>query len=133
VSDDELVAPGPAFHDLLLEYSEDAIVVFDPEWRVRVWNKGAERMYGWSADEVLGRPVPNFMPMNLSPQVRADLRRVIIEDGRWRDAVTLQGKDGSTVSVEIVSGVVRDSHGEIAGFVSIHREVSERERAEQAP
>jgi PAS domain S-box-containing protein len=126
VSDDELAGQPAAFHDLLLEYGEDAIIVFDRDWRIRVWNKGAERMYGWSADEVLGRPVPNFMPMDLSPQKRAALRGEIIEHGRWRGAVTLQGKDGSTVAVEIVSGLVRDARGEIAGCVSIHRDLGER-------
>ena len=45
----------------MLDQTEDAIIAFDPLWRVTAWNQGAERMYGWSAEEALRRELRSFM------------------------------------------------------------------------
>jgi PAS domain S-box-containing protein len=131
VSQEALVKERLAFHELLLEHTEDAIVAVDRDWLITGWNTGAERMYGWSAVEVLGRHVPSFVQMNLTDEERAELRREIAERGRWRGEATVQRKDGSTVCVEVINVAVRDSRGEITGFLGIHRDVSERKRAER--
>jgi PAS domain S-box-containing protein len=132
VSDDLFVGERLALHELLLEYTEDAIVAVDRDWLVTVWNKGAERMYGWTAVEVLGRHVPSFVRMDLDEHERAELRREVAERGRWRGEATVERKDGSTVSVEVINVGVRDSRGEITGFLGIHRDVTERRRAAEA-
>jgi PAS domain S-box-containing protein len=132
VSEDEVVGERLAFQDLLLEHTEDAIVAVDREWHITFWNKGAERMYGWTMAEVLGRHVPSFVRVDLNEKERAEVRREVAERGRWRGQATVQRKDGSTVSVEVSNVAIRDSRGEITGFLGIHRDVSERRRAERA-
>jgi PAS domain S-box-containing protein len=121
-----------AFHELLLEHTEDAIVAIDREWLITGWNKGAERVYGWSAEEALGRHVPTFVRMDLNREERAELRRELAECGRWRGEATVERKDGSTVSVEVITVAVHDSGGELTGFLGIHRDISERKPVDQA-
>ncbi|MCW3015699.1 MAG: domain S-box protein [Solirubrobacterales bacterium] len=132
MSEDGFVGDRLAFYEALLEHTEDAIVGVDRDWLITVWSKGAERMYGWSAVEVLGRHVPSFVRMNLTQQERAETRREIAERGRWRGEATVQRKDGSMVAVEVINVAVRDRRDEITGYLGIHRDMTERKLAERA-
>src|SRR4051812_8706506 len=76
----------------LLDNTEDAIVAFDAEWFVTVWNPGAERMYGWTADEVLGRHTLEVARLEMSYEERAEMRRAVVERGRWRGEVVAYRK-----------------------------------------
>jgi PAS domain S-box-containing protein len=116
----------------LLDNTEDAIVAFDAEWFVTAWNAGAERMYGWTADEVLGRHTLEVARLEMSYEDRAEVRRAVAEHGRWRGEVVAYRKDGTPVSVELITVALRGDRGEITGYLGIHRDVSERKRAEEA-
>jgi PAS domain S-box-containing protein len=116
----------------LLDHTADAIIAFDLKWRTTAWNRGAERMYGWSAEEALGRELRSFMRVDMSDRQHTELRREIAERGRWRGEVDVGRKDGSVVSVESINVAIRDSHGEITGYLTIHRNVTERKLAEEA-
>jgi PAS domain S-box-containing protein len=116
----------------LLENTEDAVVAMDERYVLTVWNKGAERLYGWSAEEVVGRHANEVARTNLSEEQRTELRRELAEDGRWRGEVTVARKDGTTVDVELISVALRGQQGEITGYLTIHRDVTERTRAEEA-
>src|SRR4051794_31658732 len=116
----------------LLGNTEDAIVALDAEWFVTVWNPGAERMYGWTADEVLGRHTLQVARVEMSYEERADVRRAVAEHGRWRGEVVAYRKDGTPVCVEMITVALRGEPGGITGYLGIHRDVSERKRAEGA-
>jgi PAS domain S-box-containing protein len=115
----------------LLDNTEDAIVAFDAEWFVTVWNRGAERMYGWTADEVLGRHTLEVARLEMSYEERAEVRRAVAEGGRWRGEVVAYRKDGTPVCVELIVVALRGERGAITGYLGIHRDVSERKRAEE--
>jgi PAS domain S-box-containing protein len=112
----------------LLDNSEDAIVAFDAEWFVTVWNAGAERMYGWTADEVLGRHTLEVARLEMSYEERAEVRRAVAERGRWRGEVVAYRKDGTRVYVELITVAVRGERGAITGYLGIHRDMTERRR-----
>jgi PAS domain S-box-containing protein len=116
----------------LLENTEDAVVAMDERYVLTVWNKGAERLYGWTAEEVVGRHANEVAHTNLSEEERTELRRGLAANGRWRGEVTVARKDGTTVEVELISVALRGQQGEITGYLAIHRDVSERKRAEEA-
>jgi PAS domain S-box-containing protein len=116
----------------MLDDTEDAIIAFDSEWRVTAWNKGAERMYGWSAEDALGRQLRSFMRMELSDEQHAEARREVAERGRWRGEVAVGRKDGSRVSLESITVAISDQHSQVTGYLSIHRDVTERTPAEPA-
>jgi PAS domain S-box-containing protein len=115
----------------MLNHTEDAIIAFDPRWRATAWNKGAERMYGWSAEEVLGRALPRSIGVELSGKRIAEVRRETAEHGHRRAEVTAYRKDGSRISVEALHVAIRDEHSKISGYLAIHRDITERKRAEE--
>jgi PAS domain S-box-containing protein len=116
----------------LLDHTDDAIVALDAQWYVTVWNKGAERMYGWTADEVLGRHTLEVAQLDISYEDRADIRREVAERGRWRGEVVACRKDGTPVRVELITVALRGEPGEITGYLGIHRDVTGRRQAEEA-
>jgi PAS domain S-box-containing protein len=116
----------------LLDNTEDAVVALDAEWFVTVWNAGAERLYGWTADEVLGRHTLEVARLEMSQEERTDARVAVAERGRWRAEVIAYRKDGAAVWVEVITVALRGAQGEITGYLGIHRDVSERRRAMQA-
>jgi PAS domain S-box-containing protein len=116
----------------LLDNTEDAIVAMDERYVLTVWNKGAERLYGWRAEEVVGRHANDVARTNLSEEQRTELRRELTANGRWRGEVTVARKDGTTVEAELISVALRGEQRDITGYLTIHRDISERKRAEQA-
>jgi PAS domain S-box-containing protein len=115
----------------LLDHTEDAIMAWDADWRVTVWNEGARRMYGWTAEEAIGRP-ETFFRLGESDAQCMDRRSQLAEYGRWRGEVTSERKDGSKVPVEAISVAIRDEQDGISGYLGIHRDITERKRAEEA-
>jgi PAS domain S-box-containing protein len=115
----------------MLDHTEDAIIAFDSHWQLTAWNKGAERMYGRSAEEALGRELGSFLRVNVIDEQFAEIRRETAERGRWRGEVEVRREDGSGLSVEAITVAIRDADGEITGYVAIHRDISERKRAEE--
>jgi PAS domain S-box-containing protein len=115
----------------LLDNTEDAVVGVDAQWFVTVWNAGAERLYGWTSDEVLGRHTLEVARLEMTQEQRTDVRLMALEHGRWRAEVIAYRKDGAPVWVEVINVAQRDAHGQITGYLGIHRDVSERRKAMQ--
>jgi PAS domain S-box-containing protein len=113
----------------IVESSEDAIVSKDLNGIITSWNRGAERIFGYSADEALGRPVSilavpgrNEMPQILS-QIRQGNRVEHYETLRRR-------KDGETIHVSLTVSPVRDAAGRIIGASKIARDITARKQIE---
>ena len=116
----------------LVAHMEDAVIATDERFVVTAWNPGAERLYGRTAGEVLGRPAVDVLPCTLTTAERAEGRRRVAEGGRSRVEVVAYRKDGSPVDVEVVDVAIRNERSEIIGYLGIHRDVSKRKRAEEA-
>jgi PAS domain S-box-containing protein len=122
-----------AYHAHLLENVHDAVIATDERLVVTAWNKGAEEMYGWSADEALGRNVWDVVPTDLSEEQRAEAIRELSGRDRFVTEVVTYAKDGTPVYVEGITIALREEpDGEITGYVNIRRDVTERKRAEEA-
>jgi PAS domain S-box-containing protein len=113
----------------LLDAANEPIVVRDLEDRVLYWSKGAERTYGWSAEEVVGRPMSEIFPDNEALAARA--MPVAIETGEWKGETTRRARDGRMLEVELRWTLLRDESGAPRGVLCIHADVSERKRLEQ--
>jgi PAS domain S-box-containing protein len=98
----------------------DAILAIGKDRRVEVWNPAAERMFGWSADEVIGLE-PAFVPQELRAEHNAVLERVT-SGGQVSFATRRSCKDGSQADVRIDASLLKDADGEPAGWVFVcHR------------
>lgn len=114
------------FQARLLDYVNDAIVAADENLVLTAWNSGAERLYGWQADEVIGRTTIDVLGTELSDTDREEARRVVDDGGEWRGEVVQRHKDGHKIHVEAAAIVLRDGPTRI---VSVNRDVSDRRRA----
>jgi PAS domain S-box-containing protein len=115
----------------LIASSPLAIVVLDLEDRVVLWNEAAERMYGWTAEEVLGNPLPTRPPER---EHEGALFREVSERGERLPGVETYRlrKDGRRIEVSISLSPLHDAHGKLVGTLAIHADVTESRRAEQA-
>jgi PAS domain S-box-containing protein len=115
----------------LLGDTADAVVAMDERYVVTVWNRGAERLYGWSAAEVVGRSAHDVATF-LSDEEVAELRRELAEQGRWRGELAATRKDATPIHVELISVALHGEQQNTTGYLTIHRDISERKRTEDA-
>ncbi|MCB2186247.1 MAG: PAS domain S-box protein [Deltaproteobacteria bacterium] len=121
------------FLKTLVECSLDAIVTTDDNRRITSCNSAFLAMYGFRREEVLGRSIRLLHASDESFARWGEVvRPVLAEQGFWRGEWEFQRQDGTTLAVEVVSSAHRGPEGEIYGYVSIHRDVTERKRTEQA-
>lgn len=116
---------------LLVESVVDyAIFMVDPAGRVASWNPGAERIYGYRAEEILEQPLRRLLPED-DPQDRVGGLLGSVDDSRFESKASGIRKDGSTFWAEVTISKLRDYFGNDAGFSVVTRDVSERTRAEE--
>jgi PAS domain S-box-containing protein len=113
----------------LLENTDDAVIAGDEQFVITAWNHAAEGMLGWRADEVLGRAGREVMGMRVSETERVALIDALAGSGRWRGDLTITHKDGTAVATELNAFALRDPQGAVTGYLSIHRDIRERNRA----
>lgn len=121
-----------AYQAKLLDNINDAIIASDEQFRLTAWNAAAESMYGWKAEEVLGRSGVDIMRTEFPGTDPEVMRRIIAETGRWRGEAVQLRKDGTRIPVEVASIALRELDGKIKGYVSVNRDISERKQAEAA-
>ncbi len=115
----------------IVESSDDAMLVKDLNGIITTWNNGAERLFGYTADETIGRPVTMLIPadrQNEEPNILARIRR-----GERIDhyETIRRRKDGSLVEISLTVSPVRDRAGRIVGASKVARDITERRRAEE--
>lgn len=115
----------------IIEGSDDAIISKDLSGRIRSWNPGAERLFGYSAQEIVGRPITLLIPEDrldeeprILAQIRAGRRVEHFETVRRR-------KDGAFVDLSLTISPIRNEHGAVVGASKIARDISERRRLEE--
>lgn len=120
-----------AYQSRLLAYVNDAIIASDAQFRLIAWNAAAEAMYGWKAEEVLGKDGVSILQTEFPDIDSQEMRSKITQLGSWRGEAIQRRKDGTRIPVEISSIVLKDVNGQIEGYVSVVRDVTERKRTEE--
>lgn len=116
----------------IVESSVDGIVGKDLDGRITSWNPGAERLFGYSAREILGESIMRIVP----PELHAEERDILARVGRGepvRDFETVRvRKDGQRVPISVTVTPLRDAMGRIIGVASIKHDITQRRLAERA-
>ena len=122
---------SPTFHARLLDAVQEAVIATDLTGRVLYWNRFAESLYGWSADEAFGR---NVLELTASAGSRAEaeaVMEILRAGGTWTGELYLQRKDGSTFPAQVSDGPIQNSKDELIGIVGISYDITPRKTAEE--
>ena len=115
---------------ILIRDAPDAILFADRDGIIRLWNRGAEALLGYSAAEAIGQSLNLIVPESSREAHWAGFSRAV-EQGRFASDAMLQTsraltKDGNTLTVELSAAIVRDETGAVQGILAIGRDVTKR-------
>ncbi len=120
------------YHARLLRHINDAVIATDDQFRITAWNRAAEKMYGWRSEEVMGHSVSEILNFELTDEERAAAREILKESATSRSERIYRRRDGRTIYVEANTIALLDQQGRMTGYVSVHRDITERKWAEKA-
>jgi len=129
----ELARSEELFRSLVAGVKDYAIFMLDPQGRVSTWNAGAERIKGYTSEEIMGEHFSRFYPQEDIESGKPDHElKVAASEGRFEDEGWRLRKDGSRFWANVVITALRDKHGESLGFSKVTRDFSDRKKAEEA-
>ncbi len=114
----------------LIQFVWDAIISVDREYRIESWNRAAELIYGWSAEEVQGKLMFDVLQSTYPNAERKDVVRQLEEQGFWRGEVIHLRKDGTPIYALAAKTMIYDEKGERIGMVAVNHDITERRQAE---
>ena len=116
----------------IIESSTDAIMSGSLDLTYTSWNQGAERMFGYTAEEVIGKPITLLMPEDQQAEALEIVDQVVHQDRVVQLETVRHREDGGEVHVAFTYSPIRDSSGKTVGISAIGQDVTERKRAEAA-
>jgi diguanylate cyclase (GGDEF)-like protein/PAS domain S-box-containing protein len=115
----------------IMESSHDAVISTTTDGIVTSWNAGAQATYGYTAEEMEGRPVSILEPLEREGEIAGVLERILSGESPVRYETIRLRKDASLVEVAVAVSPIRDDSGEVAGVASIARDISDQKRAQE--
>lgn len=112
--------------------SDDAIFSKTLDAVITSWNRGAERMYGYTADEIVGQPVSILVPEDKPDDVSSIMSRIVAGQQLEHYETVRKHKDGGLIHVALTVSPIRDRKGEVVGASTIARDITARRLAEEA-
>ncbi len=119
-----------ALYRALMDQIWDAVIIRDIHGRVCFWNHGAERAYGWSASETLGRKSHAFLKTRL-PGSLEEIKDYLLRNGYWEGELEHGTRDGACIVVASHWTLECDENGEPAAVLEINNNITERKRIEE--
>jgi len=116
----------------IVEFSDDAIISKDLNGIITSWNRGAERVFGYRADEVVGQPVTILMPPDRVNEEPGILKRIRRGESIDHYETVRRRKDGTLLDISLTVSPIFDAARKIVGASKVARDITERKRAEEA-
>jgi PAS domain S-box-containing protein len=114
----------------LLDLTHDTIFVRDMSGVITYWNRGAQEMYGWTAEEAMGKRADELL-QSVFPAPIEEIRPELLRSGRWDGEIEKTRADGTRVVVSSRWSLRRDEQGRPAAILETNNDITERERREQ--
>jgi PAS domain S-box-containing protein len=130
ISGQHAAASAARYQATLLDNLNDAVIGLDRTAHITAWAGAAQRIYGHSPEEALGRAIHELLGGDLPEETSHRIGEEIARCGRCHTEVRHVRKDGQPVDVEVTAVAVRDAAGQVSGFVAVHRDIGDRKRAE---
>jgi PAS domain S-box-containing protein len=112
----------------IVEFSDDAIVSKTPDGVIVSWNRGAEQLFGYTAEETIGKPIFMLIPERLLDEEHRMLEKIRTEGVSNHFETLRRRKDGSVVDVSVRLSPIRNASGEVIGEASITRDITDLKR-----
>ncbi|MBZ5577051.1 MAG: PAS domain S-box protein [Acidobacteriia bacterium] len=116
----------------LLDQANDSIITVDLGFCVTYWNSAAERLFGWSAQEILGQPYKVAAGTVVTEDQRETIHADILKRGSWNGEIICTSRSGTQFVVSLSWSVLHDANGQPTGAVGIHRDITAPKQMEQA-
>ena len=113
----------------LLNLTHDTIFVRDMSNVITYWNRGAQELYGWTAEEAIGKQAHQFL-QTVFPLPIDEIRAELLRSGRWEGELVHTKRDGTKLIVASRWALQRDAEGRPAGILETNNDITERKRAE---
>ena len=117
---------------LMLASANDAIIGYDLESQITFWNKGAQRLYGYSAEEVLGKRGSEVLTPTYTGVSREELINRVMSAGHLEVESIRSTRDGRKLNIDTHVILLRDEKSKPIGYLAIDRDITERKQAEEA-
>ena len=109
----------------LLSSIEESVVATDDNFIIRYWNKGAEQIFGYTAEATIGKRGSTVMKFNYLDETEEEARNMLINRGNWKGQVTFTDKKGKSHLLDTSVTVVKNNSGKVIGYVGVHRDITE--------
>ncbi len=120
------------FRAHLLNTVEQAVIATDLEGKITYWNRHAERLYGWTAAEAVGRNVLEVTPAETSAEQAVEIMSRLAAGQPWSGEFGVRRRDGSCFPALVTDAPILDEAGRLVGVVGVSDDITERKRAEAA-
>lgn len=114
------------YADLLLEHSQDAIIIIDTDYNVVYWNKGAEVLYGVAEKDVLGTSSIDAVQVTISAEEEKKIISKLHNTGTWKGEQKHLKKDGSFIYIHASMTTIKNDKGVVTNYVSINKDITQR-------
>lgn len=110
----------------ILNQINDAVIQTDDELKISYWNKAAERIYGWSESDAIGKQMDELLQTEFNDSTQIEARRELINNGTWNGHLYQVSKLGKDLDIEAHVSILRDDENNFIGGVTVNRDISKR-------
>jgi len=121
-----------SFQASLLDQVHSAVIATDDNSRITYWNKHAETLYQWKAEEVLGKSIYEVTVPRISRKLAEQIMTKLQATGSWDGEYEVCRKDGGTFQAHVTLGEVTDDRGLTLGYIGLSEDITERKKAQEA-
>jgi diguanylate cyclase (GGDEF)-like protein/PAS domain S-box-containing protein len=119
------------FHKHIVDAVGQAVVVSNTEGHITYWNKAAEEIYGWTAEEAIGQLVFNVLAASHDTQRARGITELVGSGITWSGESPVKRKDGTEFPAYFTVSPIRDTEGEIVGIIGVSHDISDRKEYER--
>ncbi|XDD55042.1 PAS domain S-box protein [Leptospira sp. WS4.C2] len=124
----ENLIPSEVYSSLILQYLYDAVIVTDLEFRITSWNLAAERIYGFSAKEVIGESTISILKTEHNVSTRENRISELQTKGIWQGEVFQYTKESQRLTIRSAVSYLKDKAGNTIGVIAINRDITEENK-----
>ncbi len=110
--------------------AHDAILSTDPRGGITLWGGGCQRLFGYSAQEIMGEPFERLLAPGVPSHLLGEIESLATQSGRWEGEMQFSSKDGRVFSGWCVATNLRDEDGSVTGYLHVIRDVTEKKQME---